>query len=138
MPLTAGVNAFLVPSKWLDTWRDYVGATGKTLDVIGEPPPLEEAVAAVFCKHGELAVRPPELLQRKNDLVQEQKVGKKFCLFYALTRRQDLANIEEFLPFSPVLIVVACDCISGLTFFVVMCIWCHLDLTCSYGLPSVC
>lgn len=79
LPLSEGVNTFMVPTKWLDSWRDYLGATGKLLDVIGEPPSLEDAFtsAHVFCKHGNLSAQPPVLTWRKGELVQAQKVRQR-------------------------------------------------------------
>eukprot|EP00850_Spirogloea_muscicola_P020249 SM000211S06619 [mRNA] locus=s211:54955:61007:+ [translate_table: standard] len=71
LPLRPGRKYALVPTWWVGRWRVYLnGLSGKHARS-PEPPWLQDAMAPLLCeKHGCLMQKPPQLVLRRNDVMQ--------------------------------------------------------------------
>eukprot|EP00850_Spirogloea_muscicola_P018334 SM000167S02947 [mRNA] locus=s167:54297:65845:- [translate_table: standard] len=71
LPLRPGRKYALVPMWWVGRWRVYLnGLSGKHARA-PEPPWLQDAMAPLLCeKHGRLMQKPPQLVLRRNDVMQ--------------------------------------------------------------------
>lgn len=107
--LSPGCKYYLLPSSWLNKWRNYIMASGKNVSSSVKPESLEKVIDSLICaKHSRLLERPLDLNCKRGLITQRSSVAdgltiiaesdwKSFCEEWNVPKEKGISAEIEFI-----------------------------------------